>query len=106
MYTNVEDMDLGAMEREAFTRGDTLLAGLAAFALDASTDANGELADMEKERDEAIERADDVEKTQRDMCADFADAVNELNAAIDGAKRIGNREAIEAALHKLNELTN
>ncbi len=105
MYTDIEAMDLGALEREAFQRGDTLLAGLAAFALDASTDAEGELAEVQRERDEAADLQREADEALSALRFEVRDAVDALERAIEGAKRLGNREAIEAALTKLLEIT-
>ena len=71
--------DLETIERHAFADGHAEIARLAGLALDADEEARQRIKELEE-------------------------AMRELHAALRNAKRIGNREEIEAAVAKLDEI--
>ena len=96
-----DDVCLNELERDAYQRGDTQTAELLGMVLDQTATHAEELASTEEDKAEAERLQEKAEGELADLKAALQDRIQVLDDAIEGAKRIGNREAIEAAVTAL-----
>ena len=101
---NIETLDLAALEREAFVRGDELTAQLAAFAIDADVETNERVKELEEELETAEGDLKESREEVISLRSDVRNTLDDLQFAVSQAKRIGNRADIELAIEKLIEL--
>lgn len=92
------DRDLGAIERAAWQRGDSLVAELAALAEDVERDLQEQLDEKDKELEAEAKRANDAEGALRDRTQGIDRAFSALDAVLASCKRIAGRKELEAAI--------
>lgn len=104
-YTNAEDLDFGRIEREAYIRGDSMMAQLAAVADDRSM----EVAGLEENVSDLEDRVKELTQQQDEALAELRAAVRERLEAVDAVlaecKRISKRAELEAALQAVYNAT-
>ena len=100
--------DLATIERHAFADGNAEIARLAGLAMDADEEARLRIKELEEEIETGLSDAkrerEDAESALQTMQYDLEEALRELHAALRNAKRIGNRDEIEVAVAKLDEI--
>lgn len=100
--------DLETIELHAFADDNAEIARLAGLALDADEEARNRIKELEEEIETGLADAkrdkEDAESALQTMQYELEEVLRELHAALRNAKRIGNREGIEAAVAKLDEL--
>ena len=89
-----DDFDIPTMERDAFRRGDAHTAALLAAFEDRTEDDAQQLSDMEKERDAAMQQAEEAEERTRELERQLNDAYR----LVESAARVSNRAEILKAL--------
>ena len=101
IYTDADDLDFARLEREAFIRGDSTVAQLAAVALDRTED----VAEMQERIDDLEKRLED-EKQESDDSARIREeettaAIETLTDLLKSCKRLSNRTEIEEAVQAI-----
>ena len=101
MSQYLDGIDFNQLERDAYQRGDTALAGILAGADDAIRAQDADLAEMTTERDAEAERADKAEMQLENWRKVAEFRIEKVFTVLDQCKRVGGRAEIKAALQDL-----
>ena len=104
-YTDAEDLDFALIERNAYQRGDMVVAQLAAVADDAKAEIEQANTEHEKELERESERAEKAEEGLADLQSAVQERLQAVDTILAECKRISKRAELEAALQAVYDAT-